>query len=78
LRAAIPLAALYIASKPSLRRTLDLADADQRPVLVSAGDELEEQVRGVLLERQVADLVDDDQPVAAQPGELFGEQAPRW
>ena len=46
---------------------------DQRGVLVAAGDELEEQVRGVLLEGQVADLVDDDQPVAPQPGELVGE-----
>ena len=43
---------------------------DQRGVFVAGGDELEEQVRGVLLEGQVADLVDDDQPVAAQPGEL--------
>jgi hypothetical protein len=31
---------------------------DQRGVLVAAGDQLEEQVRGVLLEGQVADLVD--------------------
>jgi len=31
---------------------------DQGSVLVSAGDELEEQVRGVLLEGEVADLVD--------------------
>jgi hypothetical protein len=30
---------------------------------------------GVLLEGQVADLVDDDQPVAAQAGELGGELA---
>ncbi len=36
---------------------------------------MEEQVRGVLLEGQVADLVDDDQPVAAQPGELGGESS---
>ena len=31
---------------------------DQRGVFVAAGYELEEQVRGVLLEGQVADLVD--------------------
>ena len=43
---------------------------DQRGVFVAAGHELEEQVRGVLLEGQVADLVDDDQPVAPQPGQL--------
>jgi len=36
---------------------------------------LEEQVRGFGFERQVADLVDDDQPVAAQPGELLGLEA---
>jgi len=44
-------------------------------VLVAGGDELEEQVCCVLLERQVADFVDDDEAVAAQPGEFFGEQA---
>jgi hypothetical protein len=42
-------------------------------VLVAGADELEEQVRGVLLEGQVADLVDDDQRVATQPGQLGGE-----
>jgi hypothetical protein len=36
----------------------------------AAGDELEEQIRGVLLEGQVADLGDDDQAVAAQLGHL--------
>jgi hypothetical protein len=34
-------------------------------LFVAGGDELEEQVGGVLAERDVADLVDDDQPVAA-------------
>ncbi|MEI2714918.1 MAG: hypothetical protein V9G04_16915 [Nocardioides sp.] len=48
---------------------------DQGGVFVAAGHELEEQVRGVLFEGQVADLVDDDQPVAAQPGELLGQPA---
>ena len=43
-----------------------VAGEDQRGVLVSAGDELEEQVGGVLLEGQVADFVDDDQAVAAE------------
>jgi len=37
---------------------------DQRGVFIATADELEEQVRGVLLERQVPDLVDDDQTVA--------------
>ena len=36
---------------------------------------MEEQVRNVLLERQVADLVDDDQPVAPQSGELLRESS---
>ena len=36
---------------------------------------MEEQVRGVLFEGQVADLVDDDQSVAAQPGQFVGESA---
>ena len=44
-------------------------------MFVAAGHELEEEVRCVLLEGQVADFVDDDQPVAAQPGELVGEPA---
>lgn len=43
---------------------------DQRGVLVPAGDELEEQVGGVLLEGQVADFVDDDEAVAAQPHQV--------
>ena len=42
-------------------------------MFVAAGDELEEQVRGVLFEGEVADLVDDDQAVAAQSGEFGGE-----
>ncbi len=45
-----------------------------RALFVAAGDELEEQVGGIGVERQVADLVDDDQPVAAEPFE-FGDQA---
>ncbi|BCO45856.1 hypothetical protein MINTM002_15300 [Mycobacterium intracellulare] len=43
---------------------------DQRGVLEAAGDQLEEQVRGVLFEGDVADLVDDEQPDAAQLGQL--------
>jgi len=42
-------------------------------VFVARRHELEHKVGGVLLEGQVADLVDDDQPVAAEPGELAGE-----
>ena len=36
---------------------------------------MEEQVRGVLLEGDVADLVDDEEPVGAQSGELVGQAA---
>ena len=35
-----------------------VAGQDQRGVFVAAGDELEEQVRGVLFERDLADLID--------------------
>jgi len=45
-----------------------VAGQDQGGVFVSAGDDLEEQVRGVLFEGQVADFVDDDEAVAAQLG----------
>ena len=48
---------------------------DQRGPFVAAGDQLEEQVGGFGLERDVADLVDDDQWVAAQAGQL-GVDAP--
>lgn len=43
---------------------------NQGGMLVAARHQLEEQVRGVLPERDVADLVDDEQPDAAQPGQL--------
>ncbi len=39
-------------------------------MLVAAAHELEEQVGGFGLERDVADLVDDEQRVAAEPGEF--------
>ena len=42
-------------------------------MFVARRHELEHQVGGVLLEGEVADLVDDDQSVAAQAGELGGE-----
>ena len=42
-----------------------VAGQDQARVFVAAGHELEEQVRGVLFEADAADLVDDDQSVAA-------------
>ena len=40
---------------------------------VAGRDELEEQVRGVLLEGEVADFVDDDQPIPPKPRELARE-----
>ena len=36
---------------------------------------MEEQVRGVLFERDVADFIDDDQAVAAQPDQFLGQPA---
>ena len=39
----------------------------RRGAFVAGGDELEEQVRGFGFERDVADLVDDQQRVAAEP-----------
>jgi hypothetical protein len=53
----------------------EVAGQDQRGVFVSGRDESEEQVRGVLLERDVSDFVDDDQSVTAQPGEFDTEPA---
>ena len=43
--------------------------------LVAGGDELEEQVGGLGLERDVADLVDDQERVAGQAGELGLQRA---
>ena len=43
-----------------------VAGDEDRALLVAGRDELEEQVRGVRVEREVADLVDDQQPVAAE------------
>ena len=48
---------------------------DQRGVFVARRHELEHEIRGVLFEGEVADFVDDDQPVAAKPGELGGQLA---
>ena len=42
-------------------------------MFVAGRDELEEQVRGVLIEWDVADFVADQHAVAAQPGQLCGE-----
>jgi len=52
----------------------DLSPAAERHVrggqdgalFVAAGDQLEEQVRGVRIERDVSDLIDDQQLVAVQ------------
>jgi hypothetical protein len=43
---------------------------DQRGPLITGGDELEEQVGGFGFEGDVADLVDDQQRVTAQPHQL--------
>lgn len=42
-----------------------VAGHQNRADLAAGGDQLEEQVRGVLVKRNVADLVDDDQFVSA-------------
>ena len=47
-----------------------VAGDDERGAFVSGGDELEEQVGGLGFEGDVADFVDDQQRVAAEPGEL--------
>ena len=47
-----------------------VAGEDQGGVFVARRHELEEQVRSVLFEGQVADFVDDDQPVAAQSSQF--------
>jgi transposase len=52
---------------------LFVAGDDQRGPLVAAGHQLEEQVGGFGFERDVADLVDDEQRVAAEADE-FGLQ----
>ena len=43
---------------------------DQGGAFVAGGDELEEQVGGLGFERDVADLVDNQQRVAAEPDQL--------
>ena len=43
---------------------------DDRAAFVAAGDQREEQVGGLALERQVADLVDDEQLVALEAAQL--------
>jgi hypothetical protein len=50
-----------------------VAGDDDGPVLVAPGDQREEQVRGLALEGQVADLVDDDQAVALDPPQFVVE-----
>ena len=49
-------------------------DADGA-LFVAGGDELEEQVRGVAVEGDVADLVDDEEFVTAKPFEFLLEAA---
>jgi hypothetical protein len=47
-----------------------VAGDDDRALFVASGDEREDQVRGLAFERQVADLVDDEQAVAVQAPQL--------
>ena len=50
-----------------------VAGDDDRAAFVAAGDEREEEVGGLAFEREVADLVDDDQRVALDAFELIVE-----
>jgi hypothetical protein len=50
-----------------------VAGDDDRAAFVAAGDEREEQVGGLALEREIADLVDDQQPVAVQAAQFVVE-----
>ncbi len=56
---------------PSLEAAV--AGDDDRAAFVAAGDQREQQVRGLALEREVADLVDDEQPVAVQAPQFVVE-----
>ena len=51
-----------------------VAGDDDRAAFVAAGDQGEEQVGGLAFERQVADLVDDDQRVALEAAQLVVER----
>jgi len=44
-----------------------------RALFVAGGDELEEEVRGIVVEGDVADLVDDEQLVAAKATQFLLE-----
>ena len=46
---------------------------DQRRVFAARGDELEEEVRGVLVEGNMADLVNDQQAVTPQRGQCYSK-----
>jgi hypothetical protein len=50
-----------------------VAGDDDRAAFVAAGDEREEQVGGLAFEREVADLVNDEQGVALEPAEFVVE-----
>jgi hypothetical protein len=50
-----------------------VAGDDDRAAFVAAGDQGEEQVGGLALQGEVADLVDDEQVVALQPAQLLLE-----
>src|SRR5439155_23295620 len=52
-----------------------VAGQDERPLLVAAADQLEEQVGAALVDRQVADLVDDQEPRHGVELELLLEPA---
>jgi len=50
-----------------------VAGDDDAGPFVSGGDHVEEQVRGIGVEWDVADFVDDDEWVAGEVGQFVGE-----
>ncbi len=48
-----------------------VAGQDHGPAFIAPADELEEQVRALAVDRQVADLVDDEQPRGGVDLQLF-------
>ena len=70
MRAAATMASPRI-SPPGLEAAV--AGDDDRAAFVAAGDQRDEQVGGLAFQRQVADLVDDQQPVAIQATEFVVE-----
>lgn len=68
----------WIAEDSSPSAEGQVAGEDQRRMLVAGRDELEEEIRGVLFEREVADLVDDDSAHSGVAGRARGRVPCVW